>query len=81
MPFFKRYPLASIITWGTTVLAVLVYLNTSGTLTGRAAQYVNVAAALLQVLLTAIAKTQVTPVANPKDNEGRPLVPLTPSRY
>lgn len=71
----KRFPIASLIAWATTVLAVLVVLQTSGLLTGQAAQWVNLAAGALQVVLTAYAKSKVTPVANPKDDLGRKLVP------
>lgn len=74
MNIFRRFPLTTVIAWGTTVLAVLVFLQTSGTLTGDAANWVNVAAGVLQVVLTAIARTQVTPVVNPKDEYGRKLV-------
>lgn len=75
--FFKRYPLATLIAWSASALAVLVALQASGTLTGKAAHYVDVAAGVLQVVLTAYAKAHVTPVANPKDDLGRPLVPAT----
>lgn len=78
----KRFPLASLIAWGTTVLAVLVFLQSAGILTGTAAHYVDVAAGVIQVLLTAYAKQHVTPVVAPKDNLGRALVPaeLMPGR-
>lgn len=73
--FFKRFPLATIIAYGTTALAVLAVLQTSGTLTGKAAAWVDGAAGLLQVLLTVLAKSQVTPTIDPHDAIGRPLVP------
>lgn len=73
--FFKRYPLATIAGWGMTVLAVLVYLQEMGYLTGAAAHWANVAAGVLQLLLTLYARQHVTPVVNPKDNDGRKLVP------
>jgi hypothetical protein len=75
MNLFKRFPLATLIAWGTTMLAVLVVLQASGLLTGTAAHWVDVAAGVLQMLLTAYARQHVTPVADPKDNLGRPLVP------
>lgn len=79
---FRRFPLATLIAYTTTALAVLVVLQASGTLTGTAAHYVDVAAGVLQVLLTAYARSHVTPVANPKDDLGRKLVPaeLVPGR-
>ncbi len=73
---FRRFPLATLIAYGTTALAVLVVLQTSGVLTGTAARWVDVAAGALQVVLTAYARRHVTPVVDPRDNEGRPLVPL-----
>ncbi len=72
---FRRFPLATLITWATTVLALLVVLQASHTLTGTAARWVDLAAGVLQVLLTAYARQHTTPVANPRDNLGRKLVP------
>lgn len=82
MTLIKRFPLATLIAWGTTVLAVLVFLQSSGMLTGSAAHWADVAAGVLQVLLTAYARQHVTPVIDPKDNLGRELVPaqLVPGR-
>lgn len=73
--FFQRYPLATIIGWATSVLAVLVVLQGSHTLTGPAARWVDLVAGVLQVILTVLARQHVTPVVNPKDNDGRQLVP------
>lgn len=73
--FFKRYPLATVIGWAGTVLAVLVFLQSAHILTGTPAHIVDVAAGLLQILLTAYAKQHVTPVASPHDNYGNKLVP------
>jgi len=73
----KKYPLATLATWAASVLAVLVLLQTNGILTGQAAHWAEVAAGVLQVLLTVYARSKVTPVANPKDDLGRPLVPAT----
>lgn len=77
LKFFKRYPLATVIGWATTVLAVLVFLQSAHILTGAPAHWVDVAAGLLQILLTAYAKQHVTPVAAPHDNYGNRLVPVT----
>lgn len=71
---FRKAPIATLVTWGTTVLAVLVVLQTSGILTGSVARWVDLAAGALQVVLTAYARQHVTPVAAPKDSSGRPLV-------
>lgn len=73
--FFKRYPLTTLVTWGATVLAVLAYLREMGYLTGSAARWAELAAGVLQLLLTLYARQHVTPVVNPKDDEGRQLVP------
>jgi len=79
---FRKFPLTTLIAWGTTMLAVLIVLQASGVLTGQAAHWVEVAAGALQVILTAYARAHVTPVADPKDNLGRALVPanLVPGR-
>lgn len=74
---FRRFPLTTLITWGTTVLAVLVVLQTSGLLAGSAARWVDAAAGLLQVILTAYARQHTTPVAAPRDAYGRRLVPAS----
>lgn len=74
----KRFPIASLAVWASTVLAVLVVLQASGTLTGTAAHYVDLAAGVLQVVLTAYARQHVTPVVAPKDTLGRPLVLAQP---
>jgi hypothetical protein len=73
--FFKRYPLATLITYAASVLAVLTFLQSAHILTGPAARWVDFAAGLLQVLLTAYAKMHVTPVLSPRDQYGRRLVP------
>lgn len=75
MNFFKRYPLATLIGYVTSALAVLVALQSTGVLTGAAAHWVEVAAGALTVVLTVYARSQVTPVVNPKDEYGRRLVP------
>ena len=82
MSLFKRFPITTLVAWGTTVLALLIVLQSSGLLTGQVAHWVDAAAGLLQVLLTAYARRHVTPVADPKDDLGRQLVPahLVPGR-
>lgn len=75
--WLKRHPLSSLIAYATTVLGVLVVLQASGVLTGTAAHWVDTAAGVLQVILTAYARQHVTPVAAPKDAAGRKLVPVS----
>lgn len=74
--FFKRHPLSVIMGWLASALAVLVVLQTSGVLTGKALEWVGLAVGVLQAILTAYARLHVTPVADPKDGQGRTLVPL-----
>jgi len=74
---FKAAPIATLVGIGTSMLAILVVLQGSGVLHGTAARYVDVAAGILQLLLTAYARQHVTPVVNPKDNLGRELVPAS----
>lgn len=75
--WLKRHPLSSIIAYAATVLTVLTVLQASHTLTGPPARWIDLAAGILQVLLTAYARQHVTPVAAPKDSYGRRLVPVS----
>lgn len=75
--WLKRHPLSSLIAYATTLLAVLVFLQSAHILTGTAARWVDTVAGLLQILLTAYARQHVTPVAAPKDAAGRKLVPAS----
>lgn len=77
MNAFKKAPIATLVAWATTVLAVLVVLQGTHVLTGSVARWIDLAAGVLQVVLTAYAKQHVTPVAAPKDNFGNRLVPVT----
>lgn len=75
---FTKAPVATLITAMTALLAVLVYLQGTGLITGKAAVYVGVGVGVLQVLLGLYARSKATPVADPKDDLGRTLVPVTP---
>ncbi len=75
MNAFKNAPIATLVTWGALVLGLLVVLQGSGVLHGTTARWVDAAAAALQLILTAYARQHVTPVADPRDNLGRALVP------
>lgn len=72
---FKQAPVAYLISIMTVLLAVLVYLQGSGLVTGTAATWLTTAVGILQVILGFAVRSKVTPVANPKDNLGRALVP------
>jgi len=74
-PFTKR-PVATLVAAMTALLAVLVYLQGTGLITGQAAVWVGVAVGVLQVLLGLYARSKATPVADPKDDQGRSLVPV-----
>ena len=71
---FKKAPIATVVAFGTTALGILVVLQGSGLLHGKVAHWVDAAVGILQIVLTAIARQHVTPVIDPKDNAGRPLV-------
>lgn len=77
---FRKFPIATLVAWGGTSLAVLVVLQGSGLLHGRPAHWVDMAAGALQVILTAYARQHVTPVADPKDAIGRRLAPASMQR-
>lgn len=79
---FKEAPVAYLVSTMTVLLAVLVYLQSTGLVTGTAATWLTTAVGLLQVVLGFAVRAKVTPVANPKDNLGRKLVPahLVPGR-
>jgi hypothetical protein len=71
----KSRPVATLVTVATVALAVLTALAGTGVLSGKAAALAAAAIALLNGILGAIAHGNVTPLANPKDSSGRPLVP------
>ena len=73
---FKAAPVATLVTIMTALLAVLVYLQGTGLITGQAAVWVGVAVGVLQVLLGLYARKHATPVVDPHDNQGRQLVPV-----
>lgn len=79
---FKEAPVAYLISIMTVLLAVLVYLQGTGLVTGTAATWLTTGVGLLQVILGFAVRAKVTPVAKPKDNLGRDLVPahLVPGR-
>lgn len=72
---FTKAPVATLITSATALLAVLLYLQGTGLITGAAAVWVGVAVGILQVLLGLYARSKATPVADPHDDLGRALVP------
>jgi hypothetical protein len=72
---FREAPVAYLISIMTVLLAVLVYLQGSGLVTGQAATWLTTAVGILQVILGFAVRAKVTPVVNPKDDLGRELVP------
>jgi len=69
-------PVATLVTIGTVLLALLTALAGTGVLSGQAAAVAAGAIAVINALLGVVAHSKVTPVAAPKDSSGRPLVPL-----
>jgi hypothetical protein len=74
---FGKNPVA----WLTTVVAVLTALDATlgglGVLPGTAAAWIGGAIAVLTAVLGVLTHGAVTPVASPRDNSGRPLVPVS----
>jgi hypothetical protein len=69
-------PVATLVTVATLALAVLTALAGTGVLSGKAAAWCAAAILVLNAGLGVVAHGKVTPVANPKSSDGRPLVPL-----
>lgn len=75
---FRKAPIASLLAVATVMLATLTTLQGTGLLHGKAAAWVDAVVGLLNVLLGLYARTHATPIDNPKDRAGRPLVPVAP---
>jgi hypothetical protein len=73
---FRTAPVATLVTVMTALLAILVYVQSTGVVTGQAATVMGLAAGIINVLLGLYARSQVTPVADPKDADGRALAPV-----
>lgn len=71
---FKTAPVSTLITIMTALLAVLIYVQSTGVVTGQAATVMGLVAGIINVLLGLYARSQVTPLADPTDNAGRALV-------
>jgi len=69
-------PVAVMTSVVTVALAVLTALAGTGVLSGKTAALASGAVAILTAVLGILTHGKVTPVAAPKDNGGRPLVPL-----
>jgi len=69
-------PVATLVTVGTVLLALLTALAGTGVLSGKVAAIVSGAILVINALLGVVAHSKVTPLAAPKDSTGRPLVPL-----
>lgn len=72
---FTKAPVATLVSVMTVLLAVLLYLQGTGLITGQAATWITLAIGILQVLLGLYARSKATPVADPKDDMGRQLIP------
>lgn len=72
---FRKAPIATLISIMGALLALAVYLQGTGLVTGRAGAWLDGAVGLLQLVLGMYARMHATPVANPKDQFGRKLVP------
>jgi len=70
-------PVATLVAVGTVMLAILTALAGTGVLSGKVAAVVAGAILVINALLGVVAHSNVTPLANPKDSSGRPLVPLS----
>jgi hypothetical protein len=75
---FKTAPVSTLITIMTAILAVLIYVQSTGVVTGQAATVMGLVAGIINVLLGLYARAQVTPVADPRDDQGRRLAPQKP---
>jgi hypothetical protein len=75
MSQFKTAPVATLITTMTALLAVAIYLQSTGLVVGQGAVWLTTGIGVLQVLLGLYARSKVTPVANPKNDIGQSLVP------
>lgn len=69
-------PVVTLVSVLTVALALLTTLAGTGVLSGKAAAVVSGLIGAITVVLGIVTHGKVTPVAAPKDNSGRPLVPL-----
>lgn len=70
-------PVATLVSVGTVLLALLTALAGTGVLSGKTAAIVAGAIAVINALLGVVAHSKVTPLAKPMSSDGRPLVPLS----
>lgn len=68
-------PVATLVTVATVALALLTALAGTGVLSGKTAALVAAGIGVLNAVLGLVAHSKVTPLANPRDNGGRALVP------
>lgn len=72
---FKTKPVATLISIMTAVVAVLAYVQGTGLVTGDAATWMTVGAGVINVLLGLYTRSQVTPVVEPRNDQGQRLFP------
>lgn len=75
---FKTAPVATLVTVMTALLAALIYVQSTGVVTGQAATVMGLVAGVINVLLGLYARGQVTPTVDPRDDAGRRLAPVKP---
>lgn len=76
---FRRFPIATFVSIMTAVQAGAIVLDGEHVLHGSSAAYLQTGIAILGVLLGAYTKRHATPKDDPKDRDGRPLVPAEPA--
>lgn len=76
----KQNPVAALTTLVTLLIGLDAALEPLGVLTAKQSAIAGAVIAVLTAVLGARTHGAVTPVANPHDNGGRPLVPLTTAK-
>lgn len=83
MKAFKLHPIAFLLTYATVALGALTALQATGTLHGKAAAWVDGAVGFLNLIVGMYARMHVTPLARPRDANGRRMItqPPAPGNY
>jgi hypothetical protein len=78
MNWIRRNPVAALTTLYTVLAAVYGVIASTELLPDRVVASVGIGVAILAAILGALTHTKVTPLANPKNSDGVPLVALRP---